>query len=95
MARRTASDPAALASDPGALFLALDARARRLADAGDPDAHRFAALALLTFNTLDGGRPLDWREGGFLGHCAVADALSDKQALWLRRLGARLNDGAQ
>lgn len=57
--------------------------------------HRDAALALL--NNFPG---LAHKAAGFLGHVAVAGALSEKQRAWLVRLLARhdlppLDDGAK
>ncbi len=45
--------------------------------------HRSAALDLLTHC------PMSHKEGGFLGHVAVADDLSDRQTYWLVKLLAR------
>ncbi len=45
--------------------------------------HRSAALDLLTHC------PCSHKEGGFLGHVAVADDLSDRQTDWLVKLLAR------
>lgn len=42
---------------------------------------RHAALDLLN-NCTD----LSFKEGGFLGHCAVTDALTERQRAWLVKL---------